>query len=87
MGYQLHLVQTGQMPEDWKPLKKLGKGVSGMYEIRISIDASIYRTAYVTKFADVVTVPHCWQKTTNTRSLKDKQLIVKRYRSAQEILK
>ena len=87
MGYQLHLVQSGDMPEDWKPLNNLGKGILGVYEIRISIDASIYRTAYVTKFADVITVLHCWQKTTRATSLKDKQLIARRYRSAQENLK
>jgi len=28
MGYQLHLVQSGEMPDDWKTLNNLGKGVS-----------------------------------------------------------
>jgi len=27
MGYQLHIVQSGEMPDDWKPLKNLGKGI------------------------------------------------------------
>jgi phage-related protein len=26
MGYQVHLIQTGQNADDWKPLKGLGKG-------------------------------------------------------------
>jgi len=86
MGYQLHIVQCGDMPDDWKPLKNLGKGITGVYEIRISVDNNIYRTAYVTKFADVVTVLHCWQKKTQQTSQADKDLIVSRYRSAKETL-
>jgi len=86
MGYQLHIVQCGEMPEDWKPLKHLGKGVTGVYEIRISVEKNLYRTAYVTKFSDVVTVLHCWQKKTQQTSQTDKDLIVSRYRSAKETL-
>ncbi len=86
MGYQLHIVQCGDMPEDWKPLKNLGKGITGVYEIRISVEKNIYRTAYVTKFSDVVTVLHCWQKKTQQTSQADKDLIVSRYRSAKETL-
>ncbi len=26
-GYQLHLVQTGDDPTDWKPMKSIGQGV------------------------------------------------------------
>jgi len=84
MGYQIHLVQTGEMPDDWKPLSKLGKGISGVYEIRLSIDSNIYRTAYVTKFGNVVAVLHCWQKKTHATAQSDRDLIVKRYRSVQE---
>ena len=84
MGFQLHIVQSGKMPDDWKILNKLGKGVTGVYEIRLSIDKNIYRTAYVAKFADVVTVLHCWQKKTQATSDSDKALIVKRYREAKE---
>ncbi len=86
MGYQLHIVQCGDMPEDWKLLKHLGKGITGVYEIRISVEKNIYRTAYVTKFSDVVTVLHCWQKKTQQTSQADKDLIVLRYRSAKETL-
>jgi len=46
MGYQIHLVQTGREADDWKPLKHLGKGVSGVYEIRLSFGGGIFRTAY-----------------------------------------
>jgi phage-related protein len=84
MGYQIHLVQTGQKADDWKPLKNLGKGILGVYEIRLSTDGDIFRTAYVTKFGDCIAVLHCWQKKTQTIAQSDKELIVARYREAKE---
>ncbi len=63
-GYQLHRLQHGEQPQDWKPLNSLGKGISGVYEVRIWEDDATFRIAYVTKFSEVVTVLHCWQKTT-----------------------
>ena len=90
LGYQLHLVQSGEMPQDWKVLSGLGlglgKGVSGVYEIRISEGNNIFRTAYVAKFADTVAVLHCWQKKTQKTSESDKAIIVQRYKAAQEFL-
>ena len=47
MGYQLHRVQSGEMPNDWKPLKNICKDITGVYEIRVSLDKNILRTAYV----------------------------------------
>lgn len=84
MGYQLHLVQAGEMPDDWKALGNLGKGVTGVYEIRLSVEHNIYRTAYVAKFEEYVVVLHCWQKKTQAISDSDKAIIVKRYREAKE---
>ena len=84
MGYQLHRLQTGREPQDWKPLTGLGKGVSGVYEIRLSLDGNIFRTAYVAKFSEMIVVLHCWQKKTQATARRDKELIVARYRSAKE---
>lgn len=86
MGYQIHLVQKGEDPDDWKPLKHLGKGISGVNEIRLSSDGNIYRTAYVAKFGDRIAVLHCWQKKTQTTTQSDKDMIVARYREAKEEL-
>ena len=86
MGYQLHRVQSGEMLEDWKPLNNLGKNITGVYEVRISIDKNIYRTAYVAKFRSTVVVLHCWQKKTQTTSKTDLEIIAARYRSAKETL-
>jgi len=86
MGFQLFRVQAGEMPEDWKPLKNLGKDISGVYEIRISIDKNIFRTAYVAKFGDTVAVLHCWQKKTQSTSKTDVDIIATRYRAAKDTL-
>jgi len=86
IGYQLHLVQSGQMPKDWKVLNGLGKGITGVYEIRISGGSDIFRTAYVAKFANAIAVLHCWQKKSQSTSDSDKALIVKRYKAAKEYL-
>jgi len=87
VGFQLFRVQSGEMPQDWKPLKGLGKDISGVYEIRISLDKNIYRAAYVTKFSDKVVVLHCWQKKTQATAKPDIDTIVSRYRSAKDELK
>jgi len=38
VGYQLHRLQNGLDPEDWKPMKTIGAGVR---EIQISEDGKI----------------------------------------------
>lgn len=86
-GYQLHRLQEGNEPQDWKSLTGLGKGITGVYEIRIRQDDAIFRVAYVTKFNDYITVLHCWQKTTQVTAISNKAIIVKRYRDAKESLK
>lgn len=58
-GYQLHRVQNGLNPENWKPFKNIGAGVK---EIRISDDGDAYRVMYVTKFLDKIYVLHSFQK-------------------------
>jgi len=85
-GYQLHRLQTGNQPQDWKPLSNLGKGVTGVYEIRIWDDASTFRVAYVTKFKGTVAVLHCWQKTSQATDKRDKEIVVKRSKLAKVAL-
>ncbi len=48
-GYQLHLLQSGETPDDFKPLSGLGKGITGVYELRYRDEDNIYRVAYVAK--------------------------------------
>ena len=81
-----HLLQSGRDPRDWKVLKSLGKGISGVYEIRTSTNSDIYRVAYVTKIADSIVILHSWQKKTEATAKSDINLIVDRYRSAMKEL-
>jgi phage-related protein len=85
-GYQLHRLQKGNTPQDWKPLTGLGKGITGVYEMRIWESKTTYRVAYVTKLENHVTVLHCWQKTTQATSKVDKDIIIKRYKLAKQRL-
>jgi len=75
-GYQLHLVQMGLEPNDWKPMKTVGQGVK---EIRIRESRNAYRVIYVVVRKDAVYVLHAFQKTTKTTAQKDIALAKRRY--------
>ena len=76
-GHQLDQVQSGQEPDDWKPMNTVGQGVK---EIRIRDSAGAFRVIYIAKFADAVYVLHCFQKKTEKTSKTDLDLAAKRYR-------
>lgn len=76
-GHQINQVQSGQEPDDWKPMNTVGQGVK---EIRIRDAAGAFRVIYVAKFADAVYVLHCFQKKTEKTSKSDLDLASKRYR-------
>jgi len=42
-GFQLHKVQQGDDPNDWKPMPRIGKGVR---EIRIKVESGEFRVIY-----------------------------------------
>jgi phage-related protein len=83
-GYQLHRLQIGNEPMDWKSLNNLGKDITGVFEIRIWEDKSTFRIAAVTKTTNVVTVLHCWHKKTQTIAKHNKNMIVTRYKEAKD---
>ena len=87
LGFQLEQVQLGKEPKNWKPLTGLGKGITGVREIRVEIDTNIFRSAYVAKLGDAIVVLHCWNKKTRKTSQSDLKIIVSRYRSVQERFK
>jgi phage-related protein len=76
-GFQIHKVQSGENPDDWKPMATIGPGVR---EIRIRDEAGAFRVIYLTKLEDAIYVLHCFQKKTQTTSEKDKELARKRYK-------
>jgi phage-related protein len=59
-GHQLHRVQLGLEPTDWKPMRSVGPGV---VEIRIHEEGE-HRVLYVAKFAEAIYVLHAFPKKT-----------------------
>jgi len=75
-GFQLHFVQAGQEPADWKPMTSVGPGV---IELRIHKQGE-WRIIYVAKFQNRVSVLHAFQKKTQKTRKADIDLAQERYR-------
>src|SRR5215470_13802303 len=75
-GHELHLVQQGLEPADWKPMGGVGPGVHEL-RIRTSVEHRIF---YVAKFAEGVYVLHAFQKKRQQTGQQDLQLARERYR-------
>jgi len=76
-GVQLHKVQLGIEPSDWKPMATVGPGVR---EIRIREEGGAFRVLYVAKIADTVFVLHAFRKTTQQTAKRDLDLAADRLR-------
>lgn len=77
-GYQLHLLQIGEQPTDWKPMITIGNGVQ---EIRIREDSGAFRVIYVAKFDEAVYVLHAFQKKTQKTTQHDIELARERFKT------
>ena len=77
-GFQLHKIQSGFDPDDWKPFDSSGAGTR---EIRIRDEDGIYRVMYVTKYAEALYVLHCFQKKTEKTSQHDIDLAKTRFKA------
>lgn len=76
IGYELHRVQGGADPTDWKPMPSVGLGAR---EIRVHVGTA-HRVFYVAKFAEAVYVLHAVTKKTQRTAKADIELAAKRYR-------
>jgi phage-related protein len=83
-GFQLDKVQRGEMPDDYKPMPSIGKGVE---EIRIWDESGTYRIIYTAKLVDMVYVLHVFKKKTQTTAKRDIDLAKKRFDELIRILK
>jgi phage-related protein len=83
IGHQLDIVQHGEQPTQWKPMKSVGPGVQ---EIRVCDDAGIYRVIYVAKFSRTVYVLHAFQKKTQKTNKLDLDSAKRAYRKVIEEL-
>jgi phage-related protein len=59
-GHQLHRVQMGLEPDNWRPMPSVG---TGAYEIRVHTEVE-HRVFYVAKFAEGIYVLHAFEKKT-----------------------
>ncbi|CZH24512.1 TPA: type II toxin-antitoxin system RelE/ParE family toxin [Legionella pneumophila subsp. pneumophila] len=75
-GYQLDKVQSGEQPDDFKPMPSIGKGVE---EIRIWDESGTYRVIYTARLADAVYVLHAFQKKTQATAKRDIDLAKTRF--------
>lgn len=76
-GRQLRLVQLGEEPSDWKPMKTIGPGVS---EIRLRSRSGAYRVICIAKLKDAVHVLHCFEKKSQKTDQRDLDLAAARLR-------
>ena len=70
-GVELHKVQQGIEPTDWKPMTTIGPGV---HEIRIRDEAGAFRVVYVARIESAVYVLHAFQKKTGQTAKRDLDL-------------
>lgn len=68
VGYELHRVQSGLMPTDFKMMKTIGHGV---VEVRLRDDSGAFRVIYTAKVGNCIYVLHAFQKKTQATSAKD----------------
>lgn len=79
-GYQLHLIQSGREPADFKPFPQVGTGV---YELRLDDEQNEYRVMYVAKFGDAVWVLHAFQKKSQATRKSDVDIAKSAYSALQ----
>lgn len=84
VGYQLDRVQHGLSPDDTKPMRSIGPGVS---ELRIWDEAGTFRVVYIAKLADTVYVLHCFQKKTQQTAKRDIDLAKQRLKALTKEIK
>ncbi len=77
-GYQLHKVQVGEQPADFKPMTIVGLGVE---ELRVRDTSGAYRVFYIARFDQTVYVLHAFEKKSQKTAPQDIKVGQERYRS------
>ncbi len=75
-GFELHTVQSGLEPSDWRSLPIVGPGAM---EIRIHVLGE-WRVLYMARFKEAIYVLHAFQKKTGKTSRRDLDIARRRYR-------
>jgi phage-related protein len=79
-GFQLHFIQMGQDPSDWKPMKTVP---TGAMEIRIHREGE-WRIIYIAKFQGKVCVLHAFEKKTKKTRQSYIALARQRYKEVED---
>lgn len=74
-GFQLRKVQNGEMPDDFKHMPSIGKGV---IELRIWDEMGTFRVVYLSMGQDMVYVLHAFKKKTEQTAKSDIDLCKER---------
>lgn len=77
-GVQLHKVQLGLEPSDWKPMASVGPGVR---EVRVREEGGAFRVIYLAQLPEAVYVLHAFQKKTEKTARGDLDLAGRRLRT------
>ncbi len=77
IGYQLHRVQSGKDPNDWKPMNTIGTGVK---EIRVKVNDH-YRVIYIASLSDNIYVLHAFKKKTQKTDKRDLNIAKERLKT------
>ena len=83
-GFQLGKVQAGLDPDVWKPFGEVGAGAR---EIRLHEASGEWRVMCVVEFEEAIYVLHCFAKTSQVTSRRDKAIAEARYRAVAEARK
>ncbi|BAT57880.1 hypothetical protein GJW-30_1_00390 [Variibacter gotjawalensis] len=75
-GVELHKIQLGLEPSDWKPMPSIGAGVR---ELRIRDRSGAYRVVYVAQVRDAIVVLHAFQKKTQRATKRDIEIAAMRF--------
>lgn len=75
IGVELTLVQGGDLPTDWKPMRGIGTGVM---EIRVHRPGE-FRVLYVARFTEAIYVLHAFGKRSQKTPKPDLALAQRRY--------
>lgn len=70
-GFQLDRLQRGLAPDDFKPMRTVGKGVE---ELRVRDASGAYRIIYLARLKEGVYVLHTFKKTTAKTAQADIEL-------------
>lgn len=76
------VVQEGRDPSDLKPLVGVGRGVQ---ELRLWGEGGTFRVVFVAKFSEAVYVLHAFQKKTQATTVRDLDLVRRRYEEVVEM--